>query len=60
LAIEVKSDTDVFRDVVARIELYLERGSSYAVAIDPMTREVIERGITPVGLVLDFDAIIDA
>jgi Uma2 family endonuclease len=60
VAIEVKSDTDVFRDVVARIELYLERGSSYAVAIDPTTREVIERGITPAGLALDFDAIIDA
>jgi hypothetical protein len=60
VAIEVKSDTDEFRDVVAKIELYVERGSSYAVSIDPTTREVIQRGVAPAGLVLDFEAIIDA
>jgi Uma2 family endonuclease len=60
VVIEVKSDTDEFRDVIAKIELYIERGSSYAVAIDPTTREVIQRGHAPSGLVLDFDAIIDA
>jgi Uma2 family endonuclease len=60
VAIEVKSDTDEFRDVIAKIESYIERGSSYAVAIDPTTREVVQRGFAPAGLVLDFDAIIDA
>jgi hypothetical protein len=30
------------------------------VAIDPETREVVERGTKPAGLELDFDAIIDA
>jgi Uma2 family endonuclease len=60
VAIEVKSDTDQFRDVVAKIELYIERGGSYPVAIDPTTREVIQRGAAPAGLVLYFDAIIDA
>jgi Uma2 family endonuclease len=60
VVIEVKSDTDEFRDVIAKIELSIERGSSYAVAIDPTTREVIQRGHAPSGLVLDFDAIIDA
>ena len=60
VVIEVKSDTDAFPDVVAKIELYIERGSSYAAAIDPTTREVVERGTAPAGLLLDFDAIIDA
>ena len=60
VTIEVKSDTDQFSDVVAKIERYLERGSSYAVAIDPTTREVVQRGVAPLGLILDFDAIIDA
>jgi Uma2 family endonuclease len=60
VAIEVKSDSDTFRNVVAKIVVYLERGSRYAVAIDPTTRDVVQRGIPPAGLVLDFDAIIDA
>jgi Uma2 family endonuclease len=60
VAIEVKSDTDEFADVVAKIESYIERGSSYAAAIDPTTREVVQRGTAPAGLLLDFDAIIDA
>src|SRR5450755_4046956 len=47
VAIEVKSDTDEFRDVVAMIESYIQRGSSYAVAIDPTTREVVKRGVAP-------------
>jgi Uma2 family endonuclease len=60
VAIEVKSDAAEFREIVAKIELYVERGSIYGVAIDPTTREVIQRGAAPAGLVLDFDAIIDA
>jgi Uma2 family endonuclease len=58
--IEVKSDTDAFDDTVTKIALFIERGSRYAVAIDPETREVVELGTKPNGLVLDFDAIIDA
>jgi Uma2 family endonuclease len=60
VAIEVKWDPDEFVDVVAKVELYIERGRSYAAAINPTTREVAQRGIAPAGLVLDFDAIIDA
>jgi Uma2 family endonuclease len=60
VAVEVKSDTDDFADVVATIEMYRERGTGYAVAINPETREVQERGTPPPGLALDFDAIIDA
>ena len=60
IVIEVKSDTDIFRDTIAKIERFIKRGSAYAVAIDPTTREVVERGVAPENLVLDFDAIIDA
>jgi Uma2 family endonuclease len=58
--LEVKSDTDSFADTLTKIALFIERGSGYAVAIDPETREVVELGTVPAGLVLDFDAIIDA
>lgn len=60
VAIEVKSRTDD-RGVspVARIRTFIERGSAYAVAINPETREVVPGGTPPPGLSLD-DAIIDA
>ncbi len=60
VAIEVKSDTDDFSATVSTVEMYRERGSRYAVAINPETREIQERGTPPPGLVLDFNAIIDA
>ena len=52
--------TDDFSDTVSTIEMYRERGSCFAVAVNPETREVQERGTPPPGLVLDFNAIIDA
>jgi len=60
IVIEVASNSDLFSDVVAKIERYIERGTRYAVAIDPRTREVVERGVAPSDLQLEFDAIIDA
>jgi len=60
VAIEVRSETDSFRQTVAKVDRFMKRGTRYAVAIDPTTREVIERGTPPDGLQLDFDAIIDA
>jgi Uma2 family endonuclease len=60
VAIEVKSQSDNFRDTVAKTKLFFERGSVYAAAVNPITREVVEFGVCPTGLVLDFDAIIDA
>lgn len=60
VAIEVRSDSDVSGSTVKKIERYIDRGTSYAVAIDPTTREVVELGTPPEGLALDFDAIIDA
>jgi len=58
--IEVKSATDRFAVTVRKIERFIARGTTYAVAIDPETREVVERGTKPDDLELDFDAIIDA
>ncbi len=60
VAIEVRSESDDFRETVAKSALFVERGSSYAVAIDPATRQVVQFGIVPSDLTLDFDAIIDA
>ncbi len=60
VCIEVKSETDTFSETVARIEKYIERGTRYAVAIDPDTRQVERRGTPPPGLLLNTDAIIDA
>ena len=60
VVIEVASDTDLFGDVVRKVDRYIERGSLSAVAVDPRTRVVVERGVAPTDLALDFDAIIDA
>jgi len=60
VAIEIRPWSDDFRDTVAKIEFYMRHGSQYVVAIDSTTREVVELGESPEGLVLDFDAIIDA
>lgn len=59
VAIEVKSETDDFAETVARVEAFIERGSQYAVAINPMSREVEPRGTPPPNLEIDFDAIIE-
>jgi Uma2 family endonuclease len=60
IIIEVKSDSDEFADTIAHSEHFRSRGTIYAVAIDPDTREVVELGAAPEGLAVDFDAIIDA
>ena len=60
VVIEVKSDSDDWRDVKAKIDRYRADGAVYAVAIDPDSRDVYETGSSPLGLNLDFDAIIDA
>jgi Uma2 family endonuclease len=60
VAIEIRSISDDFRETIAKIEFYIDNGTRYAVAIDPFAREVVERGVAPDGLSLDFEAIIDA
>jgi hypothetical protein len=60
VGIDIRSDGDLFTDTLAKIDLFIERGSAYAVAIDPATRAIVERGEPPPNLALDFEAIIDA
>jgi Uma2 family endonuclease len=60
VAIEVCSPSDSFETIVEKGAQYIQYGSTYAVAIDPQTRQVVEFGDPPAGLSLDFDAIIDA
>jgi Uma2 family endonuclease len=60
VAVEIKSDTDDFEHTIKRIKRFRKRGTKYAVAIDPDTRKVEQLGTPPPGLILDFDAIIDA
>jgi Uma2 family endonuclease len=60
VAIGVKSASDVLAKVIAKLHFYMKHGSRYALAIDPATRKVVELGEAPLGLSLDFDAIMDA
>ena len=60
VAIEVNSSSDDWSDTVEKTRAYLERGTLFAVAIEPATREVIEFGVKPAGLNLDYEGIIDA
>ncbi len=60
VVIEIRSATDAWSDTTAKVDRLLSYGATYAVAVDPETREVYERGCAPAGLSLDFDAIIDA
>ena len=60
VAIEVKSPTDDWPALIAKIEEYRACGCGYAIAIDPDTGEVFERGVPPSGLHLDIDAIAEA
>ena len=59
VAIEVASKTDEWPLVKLKIDKYVLDGAGYAIAIDPRTREIYERGTRPATLVLDTDAVID-
>jgi Uma2 family endonuclease len=60
VAIEINSAGDAFAKVVEKVHFYVKHGTRYAAAIDPATREVVQLGLPPDNLVLDFDAIINA
>jgi len=60
IVIEVRSKSDNFNETVTKTRSYMDRGTRYAVAIDPETRNVREFGKAPENLSLDFSAIIDA
>lgn len=60
VVVEIASDSDRWSDVVAKIEMYARNGATYAIAIDPVTRDVFALGEPPTGLRFDIDAICDA
>lgn len=60
IAVEVAGKTDTWPTVKRKIDKYVNDGAGYAVALNPSSREVYERGRPPAGFVLDATAIIDA
>ncbi len=60
VTLEIASPSDEWSDVVAKAKQFLDDGARYSVALNPQTGEVVEFGAPPSGLILDFDAIMDA
>ena len=60
VVVEIRSQSDTWAAVVTKIHMFAREGASYAVAIDPFGREVVELGTPPPELKFDFDAIMDA
>jgi len=60
VVVEVASKTDAWTTLCEKIDKYAADGAAYAIAIDPRSREMYERGICPAGLLLDIVAIVDA
>lgn len=60
IVIEVRSKNDAFSETLDKLETFVDRGTHYAVAIDPFTREWTQRGTPPPDLELNIDAIVDA
>jgi Uma2 family endonuclease len=60
VAMDVNSASDNFKQTVRKTRFYMRHGSTYAVAIDPATRKVVQLGNRPHDLALDIDTIIDA
>ena len=59
IVIEVVSKTDEWPVVVTKIDKYFDDGATYAIAIDPKSRETYERGTCPHDLELDIAAIVE-
>jgi Uma2 family endonuclease len=60
VAVEIASPSDSWAALTRKIDKYLADGARYAIAIDPQSHEVYERGRRPDGLALDVAAIIAA
>lgn len=60
VAIEVASASDRWPEVCAKIDAFVRNGTGYAIAIDPRTGDVYERGTPPGGLGLEAKAIASA
>jgi Uma2 family endonuclease len=60
IVVEVASPSDAWATVTKKIDKYIADGAGYAIAIDPSTRDVYERGTRPSDFALDITAIIEA
>ncbi len=60
IVVEIRSETDSWAEVAAKLHEYRQGGARYALAIDPYARTVLELGEPPTGLYFDIDGIIGA
>jgi Uma2 family endonuclease len=59
VVVEVMSDWDLWSSLQRKVDRYIANGALYAVAINPESRDVYERGTPPAGLKIDFERIFD-
>ncbi len=60
IVIEILSDSDSWPMLLRKLDMYARNGARFVVGIDPFATRVETRGEAPDGLVLDYDAIMDA
>lgn len=60
VVVEVMSEWDAWGALTEKIDRFERNGARYAVAVDPKEPRIYERGTSPSGLSLDFEAIFDA
>jgi len=60
VVVEVASESDIWGDLTRKIDMYAREGARYAIAIDPISRRIYERGEAPPRLIFDVDAIANA
>ena len=57
IVIEILSDSDSWPALLRKLDVYARNGARFAVAIDPYKRRFESRGEQPLGLLLDYEAI---
>jgi Uma2 family endonuclease len=60
IVIKILSESDDWKAVLEKTKHYIVSGAKFAIAIDPISRQVVRFGSKPEGLNLNPDAIIDA
>jgi len=60
IVVEILSESDDWQRVLEKAEHYIASGAMFAIAIDPISGQVVRFGTEPEGLNLNPDAIIDA
>lgn len=60
VVVEILSHSDSWPALLRKLDIYVSTGARCVIAIDPSTRRVETGGEQPVGLQLDYDAIMNA